>query len=163
MRISKILIAALALGGCAKPAAAPMAAEAVDVAAVQAAVDGVRNAYIAAERAGDAAAIAALYFPNGAIDVFGAPAMRGTEAITAGMAAVYAGGKPELVEVMPMPVNARSNADASELGTYHNILPVNGKRTHEWGRYLVAVSKDSSGTWKVSYLMAFADSTKAEK
>lgn len=164
MRTPNLMLAgALVLGACAQPAPAPTAAATVDTAAVVAAVTNVRTTYNKAEMAGDAAAVAALYTPDGAIDIYGAPPMRGAEAIQAALTQLWAAGKPELAEATPLNTNARSNSDASEIGTYHNILPVNGKRTHEWGRYVVALAKDASGTWKLTYLMAFADSTRAEK
>lgn len=163
MRNSKLFLAALTLGACAQPAPLPTTAATVDTAAVVAAVDAFRKAYNAAEVAGDAAAVAAMYVPTGAIDLYGAPPMRGAEGIKAALTQVYAAGKWEAADATPIRTSVRSNSDASEIGTYHNLFPVDGKRTHEWGRYVVALLKDEAGAWKLTYLMAFADSTRVEK
>ena len=158
-----ILIAAAALGACAQQAPAP-AMVAVDTAAVNAGLAGVRAKYIAAETAGDAAAVAALYFPTGGIDYAGAPTMMGRDAVQAGMTAAWAArGHPEMAHIVPTSTNPYDNSNATEIGTYHNMGKLNGKGTHEWGRYLISLSKDTDGSWKINYLMAFADSTKTDK
>ena len=163
MQISNVLIAAAMLGACAQPAAAPRADATVDIAAVRAGLDALREQYRQAELAADPAAVAALYDANGAIDFFRAPPMRGKAGIQAGMTAAYAALKNDVVEITAGQTNARSNSEAIELGTYHNSGMLGGKRTHEWGRWLSSAMKDSTGTWKLQYLMGFADSNKTDK
>jgi ketosteroid isomerase-like protein len=60
-------------------------------------------------------------------------------------------------------MNARTNDAASEIGTYHDMHDVKGAKDHEWGRYLAASGKGADGQWRLAYLIAFPDSTKAEK
>jgi ketosteroid isomerase-like protein len=60
-------------------------------------------------------------------------------------------------------MTARTGDAASEIGTYHDMHDVNGAKDHEWGRYLGAFEKGADGQWRFVYLMAFPDSTKAEK
>jgi ketosteroid isomerase-like protein len=158
-----LIAGALVLSACAKPAPAPMAEATVDAAAVRAGLDALREQYRQADLAGDAAAIAALYDVGGASDFFRAPPMRGKEGIQAGLTAAFAALKHDVVEITATQTNARNNNEATEIGTYHNSGMVGGKRTHEWGRWLSSAYKDSTGAWKLQYLMAFADSNKTDK
>ncbi|HEV8598304.1 MAG TPA: nuclear transport factor 2 family protein [Gemmatimonadales bacterium] len=134
----------------------------VDTAAVKTELEALRGRYIAARTANDPAALAALYAEDAGVDLFGVPRLRGRASIEAAFRAdslrKYTG-----LEIMPIGMEARTNTDASELGTYHEMTDSMGTKAHAWGRYLVAFSKDSVGQWRVIYLIGFPDSTKVEK
>ena len=154
-----LLLPALACG----PAEDAGTMAAVDTAAVQTALDSFRLRYIAAETAGDAAGLAALYDENAGIDLYGLPRLRGRANIQAAFQGMFATRKVTVFEIMPTSMEARTNSDASELGTYHTLADSSGVKLHEWGRYLVAFTKGSDGQWRLVYLIGFSDSTKVEK
>jgi ketosteroid isomerase-like protein len=89
--------------------------------------------------------------------------VRGRPAIEGFFKTDFAARKYTLTEIMPSSFDARTNSEASEIGTYHDMHDANGVKDHEWGRYLVALMKDTDGQWRLAYLIAFADSTKVEK
>ena len=163
MRMVRILAAGgLVLGACAQPAPAPTVV-AVDSAAVRTGLDSLRARYERAETAGDAAAVAAIYTETGAIDLMGAPPLRGRAGILEGVKATYAANKPEVLHISVTNTDVRSNESATEIGTYHQAMMVAGKRTQAWGRWVSAGVKTASGEWQLTYLMAFPDSTKTDK
>jgi hypothetical protein len=157
--------AALLLAGCApKPAEQQAAAPAaVDSAAVKTGLDSLRAEYMRRFAAGDAAGIAGLYLAAGNFDFYGAPKMRGRAGIEAGLKAAFVAQKPISVDIVATATNARTNSDASEIGTYHEMDNVKGKTFHAWGRWVTSAAKDSTGAWRLAYLMAFPDSTKTDK
>lgn len=135
----------------------------VDTAATKAALDGLRAQYMSRYAAGDAAGLAALYNENGTIDFQGAPQMVGPAGIEAGLKAGFAVEKPvslEIVSAMTVPLD---DSRAVERGTYHSTGSLNGKAVHNWGRWASSGSRDSTGAWRLNYLMAFPDSTKTDK
>lgn len=153
----------LLASACAPKTEAPAAAAAVDTAAANQGLDALRNQYITHNNAGDAAALAALHGDSAGVDIFGVPRLRGRPAIQAAFTTDFAARKFTLTEIMPLSRNVRTNSDASEIGTYHNMYDLKGAHTHEWGRYLGAFGKGPDGQWKIQYLMAFLDSTKVDK
>lgn len=159
-------LAALALAGCSpkppEPPPAPPAAT-VDQAAIKTALDSVRARYMRLQTAGDAVGVAALYTPDGVIDFFGAPRMQGRAGIEAGLRGAYSMQKPVVLEIVAANTRAPNATTAAEIGTYHEMDSVKGKMFHGWGRYVMSAAKDSTGAWKLSYLMAFPDSTRTDK
>lgn len=161
---SIVTLAVLVAAAASMPnAQAPVAATAVDTAAVFQGLDALRAQYIALQTAGDAAGLAALHAETAGLDLFGLPRLRGRPAIQAAITADFAARKYTLVQIMPLSRSARTNTDATELGTYHDMHDVKGTVDHEWGRYLGAFSKGADGQWRIQYLMAFPDSTKVDK
>jgi len=151
-------------GACAPPAEAPAAAaNTVDTAAVFAGLDSLRSRYIALQIAGDAAGLAALHADSAGVDLLGVPRLRGRPAIEAALAADMAARKYTLVEITPTTRSARTNTDATERGTYHDMHDVKGAIDHEWGRWVGAFGKGTDGQWRILYLMAFPDSTRTGK
>ena len=158
--------ALLLAAACAPPAKAPeqaAAAPAVDTASVRAAFAAHRAKYIAAQTSGDATALAALFGDMAAVDIYGLPKLRGRAALEAAFKADFAARKYTLTEITPTATSARTSHDGSEIGTYHDMHDAKGSVDHEWGRYLVALSKGADGQWRLDYLMAFPDSIKPEK
>jgi len=113
--------------------------------------------------AGDASSVAALYTDDATLDAYGAPRSHGRAAIEAGLKAEYGMRKFTLSEATPVATTVRTNTDGSEIGTYHDMFDAGGKKNHEWGRYVVGFTKGTDGKWRLTYLMAFPDSTKTDK
>jgi|KBSSwiStaDraftv2_1062776.scaffolds.fasta_scaffold25730_3 ketosteroid isomerase-like protein len=157
------LAAFLVATACAPKAETPAAAPAVDTAAALQGLDALRNQYIAMQTGGDAAGLAALHADSAGVDLYGLPRLRGKPAILAAITADLAARKYTLAEITPVTRMVRTNAEATELGTYHDMHDVKGTVDHEWGRYLGAFGKGADGQWKIQYLMAFPDSTKVDK
>lgn len=148
---------ALTLLAPARPAAAQAT---VDTTAVRVGLDSLRVRYIAAVLAGNAATVAEMYAETGGFDIFGLPRTRGRPAVLAAFTAAFGQTKYQVLEIKPVGTDARTDSDASELGTYHEFLDRGGKKEHVWGRYLGAFSKGADGLWRIQYVMAFPDSTK---
>ena len=134
-----------------------------DSSAVGAGLDSLRARYIRGQLAGDGTAIAALHTDDAGLDLFGAPHMRGRAAIEAGMKANYGARKYTVTDINVLNRIVRTNDAASELGTYHNMYDSSGTTVHAWGRYVGSFGKGADGQWRINYLMAFPDSTKADK
>lgn len=164
MRSSSVVtLAALLLAACAPKPEAPAAAAVVDTTAVLQGLDALRSQYIALQTAGDAAGLAAIHADSAGLDLFGVPRLRGRPAILAALTADFAARKYTMAEIMPLTRTVRTNTEAIELGTYHDMHDMKGTVDHEWGRYIGAFAKGADGQWKISYLMAFPDSTKVDK
>lgn len=163
--LSPSTIAALLLAAaCAPPADPPAGAVAtVDTAAALRGLDELRTRYIALNTAGDAAGLAALHADSAGLDILGLPRLRSRSAIQAAFAADFAARKFTLTEIVPLSRTVRTDAEATEIGTYHNMFTVNGTGTHEWGRYVGAFAKRADGQWEIAYIMAFADSTRTDR
>ncbi|MGQ0703394.1 MAG: YybH family protein [Gemmatimonadales bacterium] len=132
----------------------------VDTAAARAGIDSTRARYAALLMAGDAAGVAALYEEEATLDVYGVPRTKGRANIQATIGTMYGMGKYTVSEINPINTNVRTNEDASEIGTYHNMRDSTGVVTHEWGRFAVGLHKGADGVWRLTYVMAFPDSTK---
>lgn len=162
--LSSVVLAALVVAAaCAPKTETPAAAPAVDTAAALQGLDALRNQYIATQTAGDAAGLAALHGDSAGIDLFGLPRLRGKPAILAAITADLAARKYTLVQITPLTRTVRTDSEATEIGTYHDMHDVKGTVDHEWGRYIGAFGKGADGQWKIQYLMAFPDSTKVDK
>ena len=162
-RIAMLTLAAVVVAAVTKAqtGGAP-AAGTVDTAAAQMGIDSLRTRFIRMQLAGDTG-IVNLYTDDATIDQYGAPRTKGKAAIAAAIKLDFGMRKYTVVEINPISTNVRTNDAGSEIGTYHNMHDVMGKKDHEWGRFVVGFMKGSDGNWRVSYLMAFPDSTKAEK
>jgi ketosteroid isomerase-like protein len=163
-RHSILLLAALLPAAACTPKPADSGAMAtVDTATVKSGLDSLRTHYIAARTANDATALAALYAEDAGIDLYGLPRLRGRPSIEAAFKTDFAARKYTVLEIMPSGMQARTNTDASELGTYHEVNDSSGMIGHAWGRYLAAFTKGGDGMWRLAYLIGFPDSTKAGK
>jgi ketosteroid isomerase-like protein len=162
-RSSSFPLALLLLAAACGPPTGAGTIATVDTAAVRTALDSFRMRYIALETAGDAAGLAALYAENAGIDLYGLPRLRGRASIEEAFQGLFATRKVAVLEINPTGMEARTNSDASELGTFHTLSDSSGVKLHEWGRYLVAFVKDSTSQWRLIYLIGFPDSTKVEK
>lgn len=152
------------LAGCTpKPADQAAAPAVVDTAAIKGALDALRAEYMRLYAAADAAGLAGLYSESGAIDFQSAPPMRGRAGIETGLKAGFTLQKPGMLEIVALRTTPIGDSRAGELGTYHTMDSLKGKAVHAWGRWVSSAAKDSVGTWRLNYLMAFPDSTKPAK
>jgi ketosteroid isomerase-like protein len=163
--IAAPIVALLLVGACAPKPEGPAAAATamVDTAAVKSGLDSLRTRYIALQTGGDATGLAGLFTETGGVDIYGLPRLRGRAAIETAFKGDFAARKDTLTQIMPISMTARTGDAASEIGTYHDMHDVNGAKDHEWGRYVGAFEKGTDGQWRIAYLMAFPDSTKAEQ
>ncbi len=159
MRSTLSLLALLA--ACAPAPANPPSPP--DPAVLKTTMDSIRTEYMRLSAASDAAGIAALYAADGAIDFFGAPKMRGRAEIEAGTKTAFSVQKPVRLEIVPTQTSAIAPGLAVELGSWHGMDSVSGKLLHSWGRWISSARQDSTGAWKLAYLMAFPDSQKTDK
>jgi len=163
-RIAMLTLAAVVAAASASKAqtgGAPAAVK-IDTAAAKMGIDSLRARFIRMQLAGDTG-IVNLYTDDATIDQYGAPRTKGKAAIAAAIKMDFGMRKYTVSEINPIATNVRTNSDGSEIGTYHGMHDVKGKKDHEWGRYVVGFAKGTDGNWRLSYLMAFPDSTKAEK
>ena len=140
-----------------------VAAQGVDTTAVKAAIAATRDSYMRLYAAGDASGLAGHYATNAVVDLFGAPRMKGRAQIEAGIKAGFGMQKPVSLQINPVRTLPASGSLASEIGTYHQTDNANGKTVHTWGRFVISIGKDSTGAWRLNYLMSFPDSTRTDK
>jgi len=158
-------LAFAAVSACAPKAGqqATMASATVDTAAAMKGIDSTRARYSTLIVAADTAAVAGLYTEDATLDLYGVPRQHGRAAIEAAIKGDLTMRKYTLDEIKPLMTTVRTNEDASELGTYHEMHEVKGVKDHEWGRYVVGIHKGADGMWRLNYVMAFPDSTKVDK
>lgn len=122
--------------------------EAVDMAAMEAAMDGIEADYVAAYNAGDAAGIAALFAEDG---VQSPPLMPQLD--KAGVEAMYAaqfeGMDAQQLEVMREGYVTDGNHTVSWGGFRVVMTPTGGEPVEATGRYGVVNRQDPDGSWKI--------------
>lgn len=158
-------VAALLVAAACTPKASQTmtTAAAVDTAAAMHGIDSTRARYAELQMAGDATGVAGLYEENATLDAYGIPRQHGRANIEASFKTNYGMRKFTLTEINPLQTSVRTNEDASEIGTYHDLHDVKGVKDHEWGRFVVGLHKGTDATWRLTYVMVFPDSTKVEK
>jgi ketosteroid isomerase-like protein len=139
-------------------AAAPPAPP--DTAAVRTELQTLSDQLEARYLAGDAAGVAANFADSAIAEFQGFPSATGRPAIESTYTTFFASNKLKVSEINLGPIDATSPATATALGTYHSFGDSNGKPLHQWWRWVAAYEKQADGAWKISYIMAFADSTK---
>lgn len=158
-RSAFIGVALAALTACAPraadQAAAPMA---VDTAAVQAAIAGFWPRWIAAATAGDTSAMGALLIDSVRIDSKGIPPVLGRAGWMAIFQTMMKDTKVESEVITPEQTTVVSDVLAYQTGDFVETLTTAGNTRTEYGRYASAIRKDADGQWRLSYIMAFADS-----
>ena len=155
MRTSIIVLAAIALG-IARPASSQSAA-APDTAAIRAALNAATTKMNAAYLAGDAAAVAALFTEEARAEYAGFPSAKGRAAIQATYEGYFKANKLTVAETTIRAVGALNENLVTAGGTYHSFG--NGKPKHAWWRWAAAYVKGADGEYRISYIMAFPDST----
>lgn len=154
---------AVILSAACSPAEQPQAAApaAPDTMAVRASLGVLFDRYDQAVIAGDAAGVAPLYRDDATIVVYGIPELRGRAAIEAWYTAALGMLKVPAHEIVLSTVAASAPGLATGLGTYSETVDSAGTRTASWGRWVGSFVQDSTGQWRIAFLMAFPDSLKA--
>ena len=151
----------LAFAACAPQAPAPDPA--AEAAAAQAAadaakagIDELRTKYLAAENAGDAAALAALYTDDGVYLAPNAPATSGKAEIQAVYEQMF-GQNTAQVSVTPASVDVAGDWGIDR-GSYKTTLTpkAGGNPIEDMGKY-IAISRKSETGWNVRYLIWNSD------
>lgn len=132
-----------------------------DVALVRTQLDSLWAQYAAAAVAGDADAIARLYTDSLYLVESGLPTVRGNAALRTVVKDVLAGVRfhesnirPELTEL--------AGDRVLQFGEYRDVLQATGQPPQAvFGRFSAVLQQDSAGAWRVSRLIAVADSTVA--
>ncbi len=149
MKRMLMLVLVLALAGCAAPEEKQEAQKTADPQADKAAIDKVRDDFMAAFNAGDAAKIGELYAEN-------ALAMGGDRPTLQGRAAIVEGNKTMFdqftAKITITPTQTKTSGDlAYDQGTYtmeRTPKAAGGKPAKEEGRYVVVLQREGDA-WKV--------------
>ena len=132
---------------------------ATDLAVVRSQIDSVWTKYSAAAVGGDADGITQLYADNAYVVESGLPTIRGNAALRSVVKEVLGGVRflessirPELTEI--------AGDRVLQFGTYRDVLQSTGKSAEVVvGRFAAVLLRDSTSSWRVSRLIAVADST----
>jgi ketosteroid isomerase-like protein len=130
-----------------------------DLSVVRAQIDSVWTKYSAAAVGGDAHAIAQLYADNAYVVESGLPTIRGNAALRSVVKDVLGGVRflesniqPELTEI--------AGDRVLQFGAYRDVLQSTGKPAEVVvGRFAAVLLRDSTSAWRVSRMIAVADST----
>ncbi|HLG05663.1 MAG TPA: hypothetical protein VI383_05910 [Gemmatimonadales bacterium] len=150
---------ALWVAACAPPADRAAAAPAVDSTAVVAAAADLWQRWIAADTAGNFAALAEMVGDSIRVDVRGMPPMIGREAWRSASETMFKSMKVTSMTVIPDLTIPVSNELVYQTGTYAEGSTTGGKSAVDHGRYALAIRKYPDGQWRFAYVMAFSDST----
>jgi len=162
--LSLLLALAAGIGACAKKAEETAAAPpAVDSAAVRAAIGDAWQRWIAADTAGNIAALVAMVGDSARLDVRGTPPILGRAGFEAWANTLLKGVKVNAESVTPDMTIPVANDLVYQNGDYTETMTTKGKTSTEYGRYALALHKDPDGQWRWAYVMAFTDSTVAKK
>jgi uncharacterized protein (TIGR02246 family) len=128
-------------------------AQMADTAADVAAINAVREAYIAAETAGDAAAVAALYADNATLMPSNHAAVSGKSAIEAFLQQQYAAMSAALT-VTPRETKAAGDMGYDTGTTVITLTPkAGGKAMSSNGKYAVTLARQADKSWKITNLI----------
>jgi uncharacterized protein (TIGR02246 family) len=161
----RLTVVALLAIGCATKAPEQAAAPAPplpDSATVRTALNALADQYEAAEVAGDPAQVAALFTDDARTEFQGFPAAVGRAAIEEQSKQAFAAQKVLEMTIETQGVNVVAPAIATAGGIAIALAEVEGKKGKMWWRWAGAY-RNVGGQWKFSYLMAFQDSTQAQK
>jgi uncharacterized protein (TIGR02246 family) len=157
MRKQLFIISAVALAAaCTKEApgisdtASAMATTqpADDDAAGRAAIEKVHDAWVAAEKKDDAAAVAALYTDDAVFVGTETPAAHGKAAIQEAFAKSFPVSTLTHLESKELVANDKVGYDFGEFT--QQVTPPNGKPMTINGQYLVALARQPDGSWKIT-------------
>jgi uncharacterized protein (TIGR02246 family) len=130
----------------------------VDSAAVKSAVSALWQRWVAADTAGDVAALASMVADSARIDVRGMPPFLGRAAWQAATETAMKSMHVASMSITPEMTTAISNELAYETGNYTEQTVTGGKTAMDYGRYAGALRKDPDGQWRIAYIMVFSDS-----
>ena len=93
------------------------------------------------------------------LDIKSLPPMLGRAGFVATFGPLVKTMKMDSQVITPEQTTAISNELAYQTGDYVETMTATGKTQTEYGRYAAAIAKGADGQWRLSYIMAFADST----
>lgn len=158
------LALSLAIAACAKPAGQTAAAPpAVDSAAVKTAVADLWSRWIAADTAGNVAALTGMWGDSARADIRGMPPIIGRAGAQTFFQTAFKDMKVNAESFMPDMTIPVTNELVYQNGSYTETTTSKGKTATEFGRYAIAFHKDADGQWRFAFVMAFADSTVPKK
>lgn len=130
-----------------------------DLSVVRTELDSLWAHYTAAVVAGDADAIAQLYTDSAYLVESGLPTVRGNAALRSVVKDVLGGVR--FLESSVQPEFTETAGDrVLQFGTYRDVLQQSGQPAQVVvGRFGAVLQRDSAASWRVSRLIAVADST----
>lgn len=129
------------------------------MATVEAQLDSLWAQYIAAAVAGDAEGIARLYVDDALVIETGLATIRGGAALRSVVTDVLGAVRFIEAEIRP-DMTERAGNKVLQFGTYRDVLQPTGQGVQVVnGRFGAVLQRDSTGAWRVSRLVAVADST----
>jgi uncharacterized protein (TIGR02246 family) len=114
----------------------------------RAAIEKVRDAWIAAERKDDAVAVAALYADDAVFVGTETPAAHGKAAIQAAFAKSFPISRLIHLDSKELVANEKVGYDFGEFT--QEVTPPNAKPMTIHGQYLVALARQPDGSWKIT-------------
>lgn len=124
-----------------------------DQSAAREEIDRIREEWIRAARAGDAAAVAALYTDDARMVGAGNPSMEGRQAIQEGLS--FEGVTDMEITSEDTVVGADLAADWGSFS--QTVQTPDGEEQTVNGRYLVVVERQDDGTWGISHHLSMTD------
>lgn len=136
---------------CGSPGADGQPASDASLVRDRAAIDGVRNAYVAAWNATSADRIAALYTDSAVVLYPNKPAIAGTNGIRAYFASFFAAYARQDFKLESIEIEV-AGSWAFDRGTYHlkAASSAGGDSIEDHGKYLVILSRQADGSWKIA-------------
>jgi uncharacterized protein (TIGR02246 family) len=144
-----VAAAAIGIGACAPAGSGSKMSDSTTMASDLAAVNKMRDDYAAAFKAGDAAAVAALYTSDGFSQGNEQPTGMGKEGIAAGNKALFDNYTIQSVTLTPVKTEV-SGTLGYDIGTYAFVAApkAKGDTLKAQGRYVVVLRKQPDGSWK---------------
>lgn len=142
--VAACILVVLAAGNC-----APDPTPAVDLAAEEAAIRAVDRTFMEAAQAGDAAAFAAVFAPDGQLLFPNEPAVTGREAIRAHAEEMLALPGFSVTWEASRYIIAESGDVAASIGTYDLVMTLPDGPVEDHGKYLTLWQK-VDGEWRVA-------------
>lgn len=159
--VSFLAALTLSAAACYPAGEAPAAAALPDSASVHTAIQALSDAYEAAELAGDAAAVAALYTENGTAAFEGVPTSAGRAAVQESMTGYFSLFKVSRADipVQVVAVHSPTVATASGLASF-DVDSSGVTRTDTW-RWAAEYTLGSDSQWRISYIIGFREAPAA--
>jgi ketosteroid isomerase-like protein len=142
-----------------RAASEPASAPAVDTAAVQSAVAGFWPRWAAAAIAGDTAAMGNLLADSVRIDAKGFPPILGRAGWVTTFATMLKTSRVESETITTEQTAVVSDELVYQTGDYVETVTTGGTSRTDYGRFAAALGKFPDGQWRLTYIMAFPDST----
>ena len=149
IRLLQVAAVATAIGACAPAGSGSKMADSATTASDMAAVNGLRDTFAAAFKAGDAAAVAALYTSDGLSQTNQQPTAMGLEGITAANKGLFDSYTIQSFVLTPVKTEVSGNL-AYDIGTFSWVAApkAKGDTLKAQGRYMVVLRKQPDGSWK---------------